>query len=88
VLVCVSLFWLSSPSPGGTTALFIHEDGVAVCGIHDVVGGQSRARARRRIWLRTELDVGRGGEIARRLDLGSGEAERLRPKASLLGLSY
>jgi hypothetical protein len=66
-------------------------------GFCDVVGGQGRARARRRIRSRTKLDVGRSGEIARRLDSGgcargldpaSGEAERLRPKASPLGLSY
>jgi hypothetical protein len=54
---------------------------VAVCGIRDVVGGRGQAWARRRIRSRTELDVGRGGEIARRLDPGSDKAERLRPWA-------
>jgi hypothetical protein len=63
---------------------------MVVYGIRGVVGGRGRgqARARRRTSSRAELDVGRGGEIARRLDPGSGEAERLHPKAYPLSLSY
>jgi hypothetical protein len=59
----------------------LQSGGVAVYGIRDVVGGWGRARARRRTRLTAELNIGRGGEIAQRLDLGSGEAERFRPKA-------
>jgi hypothetical protein len=36
---------------------------VAVCEISGVVGGRDRARARRRIRSRAELDVERGGDI-------------------------
>jgi hypothetical protein len=49
---------------------------ISLSGIHGVVGGRSRARARRRTRSRAGLDVGRGGEIAQRLDPGSSEAEK------------
>jgi hypothetical protein len=54
---------------------------VVVCRIHDVVGGRGRAWARQRTRSRAGPNVGRGGEIARRLDPGSGEAEKSHPRA-------
>jgi hypothetical protein len=84
--------WLMQKSSRGISRTVprreLQSGGVAVYEIRGVVGGQGQARARQRTRSRAELDVGWGREIARRLAPGSGEAERLRPKARPCGLSY
>jgi hypothetical protein len=80
----------------------LQSGGVAVCGIHGVVGGQGRARRGREFARGPSLTSGEAKKLpegwtwgrarqrgcARGLDLTSGEAKKLRPKASPLGLSY
>jgi hypothetical protein len=59
----------------------LQSGGVAAYGIRGVVGGRGRARTRRRIRSRVELNVGPGGKGAQRLDPRSDEAEMLCQRA-------
>jgi hypothetical protein len=80
-----AIAWLMQKSSRGVSRAVprraLQSSRVAVYGIHGVVGGRGRARARQRTRSRARLDVGRGEEIAWRLDTGLGEAEKLCPQA-------